>query len=44
MGMDLTTRFWAKMVSSVVIVITNYYISKLLVFRTGGKEKESDKK
>ena len=30
----LTARFWAKVVSSVVVVISNYFISKLLVFKT----------
>ena len=38
-GIELTSRFWAKMISSVVVVISNYYISKLLVF----KEKKADK-
>ena len=32
-SLDVTERIWAKVVSSVVVVITNYYISKLLVFR-----------
>ena len=29
----LTSRLWAKVISSVVVVISNYFISKLLVFR-----------
>ncbi len=29
----LTSRFWAKVVSSVVVVVSNYFISKLLVFK-----------
>ena len=29
----LTSRIWAKLVSSVVVVISNYFISKLLVFK-----------
>ena len=29
----LTSRVWAKGVSSVVIVVSNYFISKLLVFK-----------
>lgn len=40
LGMSLTTRFWAKAVSSAVVVITNYYISKLLVFRKKDRERE----
>ena len=36
-SLELTSRFWAKMISSVLVVISNYYISKLLVFR---KKKE----
>ena len=38
-GIDLTSRFWAKMISAVLVVISNYYISKLLVF----KEKKAAK-
>lgn len=34
----LEARLWAKIVSSVLVVIANYYISKLLVFRKKGKE------
>ncbi|MBE6546103.1 MAG: GtrA family protein [Ruminococcaceae bacterium] len=30
---ELSERIWAKVVSSVVVVFTNYYISKLFVFR-----------
>ncbi|MBQ7383170.1 MAG: GtrA family protein [Clostridia bacterium] len=33
LSLDITERVWAKLISSVVVVITNYYISKLLVFR-----------
>lgn len=29
----LTSRLWAKAVSSVVVVVTNYFISKLWVFK-----------
>ncbi len=32
-GIAITERFWAKVVSSIVVVISNYYISKLLVFK-----------
>ena len=32
-GFDITERVWAKLLTSVVIVIANYYISKLLVFK-----------
>ncbi|MBQ9783305.1 MAG: GtrA family protein [Clostridia bacterium] len=33
MELDLTVRIWAKLISSVVIVVSNYFVSKLLVFR-----------
>ena len=29
----LTSRVWAKVISSIVVVISNYFISKLLVFK-----------
>lgn len=29
----ITSRVWAKVISSVIVVISNYFISKLLVFR-----------
>ena len=29
----LTSRVWAKVISSIVVVVSNYFISKLLVFR-----------
>ena len=29
----LTSRIWAKVISSIVVVISNYFISKLLVFK-----------
>ncbi len=35
--LDVTSRIWAKLISSVVIVIANYFISKLLVFRATKK-------
>ena len=31
--LELSARLWAKLVSSVVVVVTNYFISKLFVFR-----------
>lgn len=33
MNLELNSRIWAKIVSSVIIVISNYLISKLIVFR-----------
>ena len=33
LGAEISSRVWAKLISSIVIVISNYYISKLLVFR-----------
>ena len=32
-SLTLTSRLWAKAVSSVVVVISNYFISKLWVFK-----------
>ena len=29
----LTSRLWAKVISSIVVVVSNYFISKLLVFK-----------
>ena len=34
----LTSRVWAKVVSSVLVVIANYFISKLFVFKRKKKE------
>ena len=33
MDFELSARIWAKVISSVIVVITNYYISKLVVFK-----------
>ena len=33
MDFELSSRIWAKIISSIVVVITNYYISKLVVFK-----------
>ena len=33
MDFELSSRIWAKIVSSIIVVITNYYISKLIVFK-----------
>ncbi len=32
-SITVTSRLWAKIASSVLVVITNYFISKLIVFR-----------
>ena len=32
-SLTLTSRIWAKAVSSVVVVVSNYFISKLIVFK-----------
>lgn len=37
MNFELNSRIWAKVVSSIIVVITNYYISKLIVFRKKNK-------
>jgi putative flippase GtrA len=33
LGISVTSRLWAKVISSVIIVIANYFISKLIVFK-----------
>ena len=33
LSISFTSRLWAKMISSVFVVIVNYFISKLVVFR-----------
>ena len=32
-GISVTERIWAKCISSILVVISNYFISKLLVFK-----------
>lgn len=33
LGISFTSRIWAKAFSSVLVVVSNYFISKLIVFR-----------
>ncbi len=33
LSIGLSSRIWAKVVSSVVVVISNYFLSKLVIFR-----------
>lgn len=33
LGFDVTERIWAKLITAVAVVITNYVISKLFVFK-----------
>lgn len=40
LGIEVSERVWAKIISSVVIVISNYFISKLLVFKKRTKKDE----
>lgn len=37
-GFDVDARLWAKVISSVIIVFTNYFISKIFVFRIKRKD------
>ena len=32
-SLALTSRLWAKVVSSIVVVVSNYFISKLWIFK-----------
>ena len=41
-SLNLSSRVWAKVISSVFVVISNYYISKLLVFRKKRRTTEND--
>lgn len=38
--LTLSSRLWAKAVSSVIVIVSNYYISKLIVFRKKDKSAE----
>ena len=38
LGFDVTSRVFAKLVTAVIVVIANYFISKLLVFRKNEKQ------
>ena len=33
LGLVISSRIWAKLISSVFVVVSNYYISKLFVFK-----------
>lgn len=39
-GFEITERLWAKAITAVIVVVANYFISKLLVFRKSAKNKE----
>ncbi len=38
---ELSSRIWAKLISSIVVIVANYFVSKLIVFR---KKDEKDHK
>ena len=40
LGLEISARVWAKLFAAVIVVITNYYISKFFIF----KEKSTNKK
>ena len=40
-SITISSRVWAKLVSSVLVVFTNYFISKLLVFRQRNGESDT---
>ena len=42
LNIDLSSRLWAKLISSVLVVISNYYISKFLVFRKKREKNDSE--
>ena len=37
-GISVTSRVWAKIISSFLVVVVNYFISKLIVFRNKDRE------
>lgn len=39
-GFEIDERLWAKLITAVLVVISNYFISKLVVFRKGAKKEE----
>lgn len=43
LGFDVTERIWAKLITAVVVVITNYVVSKLFVFKKRDKKKKPKK-
>ncbi len=40
LSFEVSERIWAKALTAVAVVIANYFISKLLVFRKKGKKRE----
>lgn len=40
-GVEMSARIWAKLIALIVVIVANYFISKLIVFR---KKDEKDKK
>ncbi|MBO5938149.1 MAG: GtrA family protein [Clostridia bacterium] len=42
---ELSARIWAKLISSIVVIVANYFVSKLIVFRKKDeKDPKEDKK
>ena len=33
LGVELSARLWAKLITAVIVVVSNYFISKLIVFK-----------
>ena len=42
--LELSARLWAKIISSVFVFVSNYYISKLLVFRKKDPKEQKEQK
>ena len=38
-GLEITERVWAKAISSILVVIINYFISKFIVFKKSNKQR-----
>ncbi len=41
-GISVTARLWAKLISSFCVVVANYFISKLIVFRNKNRQENTD--
>ncbi|MBO7310740.1 MAG: GtrA family protein [Clostridia bacterium] len=42
LGFSVTVRLWAKVISSFGVVVANYFISKLIVFKSKGVQEKQE--
>ena len=43
-GVEMSARIWAKLIALIVVIVANYFISKLIVFRKKDKKDQKDEK